>query len=356
MTRKATRYTPRHDRMSRRRRPFSSERCIYCSSTEPRRCREHVIPQALGTFSQNWTLTCVCKTCNQTFGRELETLLGRDSSEAFLRFEHGVATRDTASKLLNRRVTTRIAAPHTFGGVRLRLRAADDGKKLEPDLIPQIGMRRPGGAWEYFAEQDLTLDLLRRFEGDAEMQLLGLPTESFRLLAKLVSLGARFEGTGHASRVTIADTGPLSIEQEVAFDLPLRRAGAKIAFNYAAKVLGADVVRGEAFDQIREFVRRGMEPRPLVIAGQFSSLINEATPLRGHVVTIEWMPSRQELVAIVSLFNWISYGVTLGEGDGTRWAAIAHRHFFDLESREVRAFVVDAVGNATAIAEDKVRP
>ena len=46
--------------MSKRRKLPSTEACIYCGSTAPRKSREHVIPQALGTFKDNWTLTWVC--------------------------------------------------------------------------------------------------------------------------------------------------------------------------------------------------------------------------------------------------------------------------------------------------------
>jgi hypothetical protein len=39
------------------------------------------------------------------------------------------------------------------------------------------------------------------------------------------------------------------------FDTIVQRAVAKIAFNYAAYVLGADFVRNSGFDTIRRFIR-----------------------------------------------------------------------------------------------------
>ena len=61
------------------------------------------------------------------------------------------------------------------------------------------------------------------------------------------------------------------------------RSQAKIAFNYAARVLGGDVMRRSDFDVIREFIRNGIEPYPMVAAQDRSILVgpeaaNSQTP------------------------------------------------------------------------------
>ena len=56
---------------------------------------EHVLPQSFGKFRQNMTLrNVVCDVCNQYFGDNLETYLGRDTFEGQLRFKHGVRNAD----------------------------------------------------------------------------------------------------------------------------------------------------------------------------------------------------------------------------------------------------------------------
>src|SRR5580700_6448578 len=97
----------------------AEEPCIYCKSTAPRTKREHVMPQALGTFAQNWTLDCVCDDCNHFFSRELELALGRDSAEAFLRIDCGVKPPTSAEKLLNKRMTATLNAPGHFDRARV---------------------------------------------------------------------------------------------------------------------------------------------------------------------------------------------------------------------------------------------
>src|SRR3989442_12390255 len=85
--------------------------CIYCGSTEPRAGREHVIPQGLGMFEQNWTLMDVCDPCNQRFGRELDLHLTRDSFEAYLRVDSRLKPPTAADKLRNRRIKATLR-PH----------------------------------------------------------------------------------------------------------------------------------------------------------------------------------------------------------------------------------------------------
>jgi hypothetical protein len=68
--------------------------CIYCQHADPP-CgfnTEHVIPEALGAFHDNLTLSGseVCRECNQYFGDTLDRMLTRDSYEALLRVEHGL--------------------------------------------------------------------------------------------------------------------------------------------------------------------------------------------------------------------------------------------------------------------------
>ena len=56
--------------------------CIYCDEDDPAKFsgREHVIPQAFGTFGgQTPTLKCVCDPCNGALGRELDQMLARET-------------------------------------------------------------------------------------------------------------------------------------------------------------------------------------------------------------------------------------------------------------------------------------
>jgi len=131
--------------------------------------------RALGTFEQNWTLDCVCDECNQFFADNLELPLGRDSREAFFRFDLGLKPADEASDLLHRRVKARVRDPGQFDGVRIVLSPSHDGSEVVPVPVPQIGFRRPGEEWHFFTERELTPDSVRDYQDSAlESEFMGL--------------------------------------------------------------------------------------------------------------------------------------------------------------------------------------
>jgi hypothetical protein len=150
----------------------SVDPCIYCGSERPRTSREHVMPQALGTFEQNWTLDCVCDDCNHFFSRELELVLARDSAEAYLRVESGLKPSTATDKFLNRRMRGTLNEPGDFDGIRVVMKSIPDG--VVPMAVPQVGFRRPGEAWQYVPERELSAESLRAFDGPTvEMKLVG---------------------------------------------------------------------------------------------------------------------------------------------------------------------------------------
>ena len=70
----------------------------------------------------------------------------------------------------------------------------------------------------------------------------------------MAALGFNFVVTDHVRDQPISDSNRVFVEYEFFVDRTLRRAAAKIAFNYAAKVLGADVISRSDFDAVDSFV------------------------------------------------------------------------------------------------------
>ncbi len=66
-------------------------KCIYCLREDNAFDRDHVIPEAYGTFALVSFILydTVYKPCNNHFGRTIELSLSRDSLEALLRFRYG---------------------------------------------------------------------------------------------------------------------------------------------------------------------------------------------------------------------------------------------------------------------------
>jgi hypothetical protein len=310
--------------------------CIYCGVDGAIRSREHVIPQALGLFENNWTLDCVCAGCNSYFARELELALGRDSLEAYSRLVLGLRPPSDAAKLLNRRTKMQVVQEGFYKGAWVELGPSADGSELVPILQPQVGFRlSDDDEWVWILADVLSAETLAPYsEGKFQARLacdaqLG-PIDS--LVEKLATFGIPFQKLGEYTDPLTGDGTTVDIEHEFIVDVILQRAGAKIGFNYAAKVLGAEVVRRPAFDQTRRFVRVGdvaagnpvRVSRAQVLAGDSQ----ERTLTRGHLCSVAWLPDKRILAALVRPFNEVTYGIALAREDPSV-VGVRSGHLFD---------------------------
>src|SRR5262245_22649887 len=78
--------------------------CVYCRAAQPESAfnREHVVPEAFGTFANNFVLcNRVCRGCNSYFSKEFELTLGRDSMEGLERFRSGIVSKKKRRHIVN---------------------------------------------------------------------------------------------------------------------------------------------------------------------------------------------------------------------------------------------------------------
>jgi hypothetical protein len=289
--------------------------------------------RALGTFEQNWTLDCVCDECNQYFADNLELPLGRDSREALFRFDLGLKPADEASDLLHRRVKARVRDPGQFDGVRIVLSPSHDGSEVVPVPVPQIGFRRPGEEWHFLTERELTPDSVRDYQDSAlEIRIHGVGAECDRLRDRLSALGIGFAESHRALGQPITEQPSLTVVYDINVDDVIIRAACKIGFNYAAKILGAPIVRRAGFDAARRFVRYGETPVRIATVQQRSILVGDgAESARTHACGLGW--DSGYLVAVVSLFNEITYGLRLCAAEPHDYSTA--RHFFNPLTRTI---------------------
>ena len=290
--------------------------------------------RALGTFEHNWTLNCVCDTCNQYFADHLELALGRDSREALLRIDLGLRPASAASNLLNRRIKMTLQDPGQFDGVRLVLQPSESGAEAFPVPVPQVALRREGGEWRFLLERELVPENLDEFRTAAavEIRIYGVGPDCQRLKQRLATLGIGFEESHHLTNQPITERASLTVVHDIDVDETLIRAACKIAFNYATKVLGPDAVRDARFDAARRFVRYGEAPVRLATVQRLSILVGlDAESARVHACGLGW--DRGYLVGLVSLFNEITYGIRLCRAE--QYEFIEARHFFDPLARTI---------------------
>lgn len=315
--------------------------CIYCREDKPASAYEkveHVIPQSFGRFENNLTLLrLVCDLCNKFLGNNLELALARDTLEGQSRVGFGVKKAEKFKPPgRSSRIKYRLAEGQFKGAYAFLDYSEADGKvTLQP--IPQVGFRRKeSGEYQYFPLDELP-EKRQLEEGGFEIQdprgirVVGVGVEE--ISRKLGQKGIPFHPVGEV--VDESSTALCLVQGTI--DDTIRRAMAKIAFNYLARWEGGDFVRHSSFDQIRSFVRHGITaPYPLVRINQDPILTDESSKRRlGHLVTVAWAADGASIVAQVSLFNWLTYVVCLARNYKGERRTIRRGHFFNIYDREI---------------------
>ena len=287
----------------------------------------------MGTFEHNWTLDCVCDECNQYFADNLELALGRDSREAIFRLELGLKSVTGAKELLNRRVKTSLQDPGQFDGIRVLMMPSADGTDIVPVPVPQVGLRRDGEDWRFLIEKEITPDNIQEFKDcSVEIRIYGVGQDCDRLRGRLSALGLDFVEGGRTLNQPITEQSKLTVVYDINNDETIVRAACKIGFNYAAKLLGCATVRRAGFDAARRFVRYGEAPVRIATVQQLSVLVGPgADSSRIHACGLGW--DRGYLVALVSLFNEVTYGLRLTVAEPNEF--VTARHFFDPLARTI---------------------
>ena len=320
--------------------------CIYCRRQLPLAdfTREHVLSRAFGRFADAPVLhNSVCRECNQFFGDELENRVARGAFEGMLRYRRGAKVPITG-KLNLWYVEFAIHEGSNWSGVRLNL-AWQDGR-LVVDLITQVALfDRAKSRWVHLTDKEIEAGVLS--------QIPVLETNAVRIYAR--SLEARdgilrlLERNGITlGRVDdmsppsgMFDGGDISVEVTFTINKGIRRCMAKYSFNFLAFVCGAAFVLHKDFDVIRRFIRYGDAPTYPVVAETFQPILRDDSMTRrqtsGHLLTVNWADSGVDLVGQVSLFNSITYSISLAQQySGTVWRPIRSGLHFNIREKTVQ--------------------
>ena len=315
--------------------------CIYCLAQGVSFNREHVIPEAFGTFEQNLVLhDCVCVECNSYFGRELDLILSRDSGEALLRLRRGVKPASEARDLRNTRVKLRVNVPGPWFGTQIILKSDETGTKLDSEQVPQVGFWKGSGPdFVWFTEEELNdPQKFEQYRQGTEIRIVG-PSEEVmqRLTDRLSELGVPFKRQGVIPQ-PLTENGQVETVALYQIDQIILRAVGKIALNYVANVRGASFALRADFNEFRRYVRYGEEPswKAVVFPSIRPILLDDSPRWRqtnGHLITFGWSKNNRGILVQLSLFNSITYHVSLCPHFSGLWHPLSAGHHFDIESR-----------------------
>jgi hypothetical protein len=302
--------------------------CIYCRQSKGPFTREHVVHDGFGKFKGALVIKdAVCHECNHEFSRTIDLALTRSSAEGFERYRFGVKQPSEIAKFKYSSLALRVKEPGDFQGAQFIQRADPAGKKLVSHVVPGIAVRRKEdeGFVHFLEAQVRDGSWLQNTEVDWRRGI-----KVYGGGAKSDELRSIVEGQGVVlptwRPMKPPKNGVVTVEQEFEFTQEMRRAIAKIAFNYLTYCEGTEYALQTPFDPIRTYVRYAEKPQsslPPVISVQGLPFDKIKTPggvvLKDgpkrpviHFVSLGTNAERNVLGAI-TLFGFMTHRVMLAE-------------------------------------------
>jgi len=317
--------------------------CIYClkeKNEDQFTHAEHVLPQSFGKFKNNFTLKNVCNHCNQYFGNNLEICLARNTIEGLSRFGFGTKKKSDF-KHTKQNISIKVTEEGPFKNTIAFLEYSSEQKELIIKPYPQIGFKKINSDdYEYFLLE--TLAHKNEFEQQKydfnDWRIYGCEKHNVDSVFK--SKGFVLRETGTINNESVQNNILCEIKGRI--DIKILRAVSKICFNYLAYWEDTDFVLRPEFNPIRNFILTG-EQQEYSLAKIIDTpiLSDENEPLRrlGHIIILNWAIEKNAIFAKISIYNQLTYCVSLARNFMGKHKNIRRGHFFniyDLEILEVR--------------------
>lgn len=308
--------------------------CIYCKTYKKTfNNREHVIPQAFGRFKPtNFILNdlvkkdkTVCDDCNAKLGAQLDQYLAKDTIEGYVdRIVHMKGR--SAAPFKRRRIVIKVIEGPLKG---VYVEPMQDGT-IRP--LPQIGLKKNDGAWDYFLIGTMANIAKEQYSTD-ENSLCAFSLSDEEAIDEFKKFGIKFNIKGEAEKPA---EDPF-VEISITIDRTIRRAIAKIAFNYFAYFNNnPSLLLENCFDEIREFVMDQNPKLDIKIENEAILFDEKGSNTRklGHIITVG-VGHYNNLIANVSLFNNLHYSVLISRSLPRNKFNVGFGHFFNINNQEI---------------------
>jgi hypothetical protein len=312
--------------------------CIYCGATEEHVAfnREHVVPESFGRFNGALVLhDMVCVGCNSHFGDTIDRALARDSIEGLERYRQGVKSPRDARNFQYGNVKLLAHEAGEFSGAEIRLAAAEGEADLRANIRPSAAIHESGGeGYISFTAAEILSGAwaTARVDWRKGVKLFGTDEAVGQMRDALELRGVKLKSYRPLTPPSVVP----ELAQEFTIPPEVRRAIAKIAFNYLAFRLGAEFACNPAFDTIRRFIRHGEAPAiapvhigddlPFAMAGP-----PEKRPVV-HFVAIDAHSDHRNMLGVVTLFGYFTYTIVLAEDFHGPWPEVPVAHLYNIKT------------------------
>lgn len=294
--------------------------CIYCraSGDSVVFSREHVLQVSFGAFRDAPVLhDCVCHDCNQFFGKSLDLALARQSFEGLQRYRWGVKNPEEVSKFKYSATDLRADVLGDYSGAWLELAGGSDGVRVRP--APGAAIRNAtGDDFSNFTVEQILSGAWKASPVDWRrgIKLFGDDALTDRMRAALTEQGVA--ARSWRPLVPPETDGPISVTHSITITSEMRRAIAKVAFNYLAHVAGPTLCLAPAFDTLREYVRFGRIPSLDPVHSDdtlpFATKRDDGGRPVVHWLGLSSHESHSNLLGSVMLFGSLNHTIVLAEG------------------------------------------
>lgn len=311
--------------------------CIYCKNEikAENASIEHVFPQAFGC-PDDWTINCVCRTCNNEFGKSLERYLAGDSIEGLWRLQK----LGSRSKKPIRQTRIKIHLPNEdrYGEFRGIIIYADFAKMDSLYLPAQILTLSSLGERKFTLLDKMADEDIKNVSGKFQV-FTHNEKEYTEATQRLQQLGKKLDDKINRLPATaINKDGKLEVDTEAIIDAVIFRNIAKIAFNYLAKTKSAEYVLDSKFDVVRNYIITGNKPTSKLVTIERGHILADETNkkyfLEGHIFTTETRGST--IISKISLTNMFNFYYVVHLGDlGPIWHDIKNGHAYSLKEDKI---------------------
>lgn len=324
-------------------------RCIYCfeNKAEAEFNREHVIPEGFGRFRGSIVLhRLVCAECNSHFGNTLDRELARRSSEGLERYGWGIKPALEANQFQYGDTVLQVEMPEEdWDGALVHKVPGDRPGETYIELLPQVAFPRvDGNGMKRFTEAQIRRGDWRDdpsivIAGARLIQILAPGDEPYeRLRRLLVEQGIAYQEERQMEPPGAGPGEEVTVRHAFVVTPPMKRALAKIAFNYFASIDRASALLA-GFDAVRRYVRWGTEPAYPVVRAvkdtRLGILGDEGKIPVGHYITVETDLHGRAVLAHLSLFHWMTYQVVLAPEVPRTLSSVPSGHFFNVADMTV---------------------
>jgi len=296
-------------------------KCIYClqekNFTEFN--KEHVIPESFGSFGNGTPkLRSVCEKCNTFFGKKLDLLFARETIEGITRYKNNLKSRETRYQKNIILTLFGISEIPDLEGVRVGI----DGRTntiLPP--FPQVLIKKE----TELKYESILFSEFQKFDWNKRgyldkknklnLLIFGSSQEEHDKVVKgLKEVGINYNKKKEIDVSPLKNYEKLELNISGLIDHSIKRALAKILFNFSAFYMGEDEVFKEQWNKARDYIRHNGVPLKVRVTN--NSFWGEETKNLRYVeggCNIRIENVGENLVGAIQFFNLYLYEFILIE-------------------------------------------